>query len=266
MIKKIYAIALALCVLSCNNINKKDDTERAFTIPVSFADKDNILPLSEFIDSVSFIVLETNKQCLIGNVDKIITISDGYLIIDKEIASKIFYFNKEGNFIASIGDKGNSRSEYINLEDVTTDGKIVYVLDSRGRKIVCYSLTGEYLDSYPLPYTAYSFKHIKNKIFAFSCEFTPVNELKKDNSFPSVYIYDFDSKEHICDQFFSDKLRYSELMMTSNNLNPYYLTAYSQKIYEVTPQGLTALVNFEYPTKEKDALNDLFESLEKKIE
>lgn len=121
--------------LSCSKDEKKKSN--ITTISISFSEKENILPLSSFVDTLLYIPLESNDQSLIGEIDKILSIDSGYIIIDKEITSKIFYFDKKGKFISSIGEKGHANNEYISIEDVTTDGNFIYILDTVGPKFLC---------------------------------------------------------------------------------------------------------------------------------
>lgn len=82
-----------LCGCSGNGQIVNDDVV-VIEIPMK---KDNSeFRLSEFVDSISYVPLETNDRCLIGSMDKLIVTDRYYYVIDKETTSSIFCFDTKG--------------------------------------------------------------------------------------------------------------------------------------------------------------------------
>jgi hypothetical protein len=91
--------------------------------------------LSEIIDTVIYIPLETNKECLIGRIDKIIQHNNVFYICDR-ITNTLFLFDKNGKFKSKYNKIGRGPYEYLSLEDIDVDlDGFCYLLDN-GKIIV----------------------------------------------------------------------------------------------------------------------------------
>jgi len=102
-------------------------------------------------DSISFIKLETNPNCLITDLRQL-EMNDS-LIFLLDLSNCLYVFNKEGNFISKIGRKGDGPDEYINLSTFYVDNennKIVIVDDAKG-SFITYDFTGKFLSSIHVP-------------------------------------------------------------------------------------------------------------------
>lgn len=176
--KNIYAILIsAFLIFSCNK-GYKDNDSNFHTIHSPVFDC-KVLAYSEVFDYVHFIKLETNTNCLIGNIDAILYHKNVFYIFDKLISKSVFIFNDEGKYLGRVGNLGNGPGEYISPEFITlnlyTDEILIY--DNTKKIILFYDLMGNYINSIKL----------KNRINAFSV-------LEKDLF---VVYYNYFGKEHI---------------------------------------------------------------------
>lgn len=72
--------------------------------------------IEEFIEEVALVPLETNDECLLGELEKIYE-SDGRLyILDKRKAA-VFVFDKSGKYLYKIERRGNGPEEYVEVSD-----------------------------------------------------------------------------------------------------------------------------------------------------
>ena len=103
----------------------------------------DIFLYSTFYKGSKAILLETNKSCLIGRIDKIQVFDQKIFILDIDMAKSLYIFDMEGHFIRKIGNTGGGPGEYASPSDFTIDreNKIVYVLDSRMRRINKYDIS-----------------------------------------------------------------------------------------------------------------------------
>jgi len=62
-------------------------------------DLNKTAPLSEVFERVIPIVLETTKESLIGEINKVIATSEFLIVLDKSIANALFIFKKDGTFV-----------------------------------------------------------------------------------------------------------------------------------------------------------------------
>jgi len=113
-----------------------------------------ILNMSDFIDSVFYVPLQTTSNSLIGKIDKIYQDENTIIIVDKDVAKAIFIFDNAGKFLSKISKLGEGPDEYKTITDVTVDfsEKKVEVLDNVKRKIFSYDFKGTLKNvlSYPL--------------------------------------------------------------------------------------------------------------------
>ena len=113
------------------------------------------LTLSEIIDSITYIPLETNENCLLGTIhwDDFIY-SDNYILLMPKVDNKIYLFDKTGHFIAQIGDVGAGPGEYLRYSaqlariDEKNNQLIIYVTPPK--QAMYYDLNGKFIESITL--------------------------------------------------------------------------------------------------------------------
>lgn len=127
--------------------------------------------MSDFVSEISYIPLETSEEALLARVHIIIQ-ADEYLIISNR-RGPVKLFSNNGDYIREIGRKGKGPGEYVNIGGVFWDEltKEVIIQDISLNSLLYYSLEGDYLRSFCIPYQTH---------FAY-----PLN----DGSFLGVNIY-----------------------------------------------------------------------------
>ncbi|WP_175552579.1 6-bladed beta-propeller [Tangfeifania diversioriginum] len=117
------------------------------------------LDFNELIDGIRLIPLETNEQCLIGEINKILAMENGYIIFDKR-NKNIFQFNKKGKFLKRIGNIGNGPHEYTDPYDVSLDtlNKQIIIVDLTARKLVKFDYDGDFVKTTPMYFL---FQHLE---------------------------------------------------------------------------------------------------------
>ena len=119
---------------------------------VTLSEKPITIP--EVFKRVRTIILETNKDVRIGEVNSIQVYGDEIFISDIVKSMGVFVFNKEGRYIWRIGKVGQGPGEYTEPSDFTIDkkNKLMYVLDSSSQNILKYNLeTGTYISTLKVP-------------------------------------------------------------------------------------------------------------------
>ncbi len=101
--------------------------DNLITFNIEFTKEDNTgrngEDLSNFAEILSVIPLETTKECLIGEIDKILHVDGVYYIVDRRKAKGIFAFDEEGKFMTSIGYAGRGPGEYVEPTDIFYDSE-----------------------------------------------------------------------------------------------------------------------------------------------
>jgi hypothetical protein len=101
--------------------------------------------LADSIKEHKYVKLETRKDCLIGEISKIILKKKFLYILDKRTRS-IFKFTSDGRFISKIHNQGKGPGEYLSLSDfdIDDDGNL-YLLDMSSKQVLVYEKDGNYL-------------------------------------------------------------------------------------------------------------------------
>lgn len=145
---KFYFIVCFLVFASCSgNRQNKIDTDEIQRLPVvkiepPRGNRLKSLLLSEIADSIHYVALETNKNCLVSPGIGF-SINSGFLFLQ----GQLLFFSPEGKFLNPIGSIGRGPEEYLPTTGSVVDEQngIVYVRD-RGRPnaFVQYFLDGKY--------------------------------------------------------------------------------------------------------------------------
>ncbi|MDR2424199.1 MAG: 6-bladed beta-propeller [Prevotellaceae bacterium] len=164
--KKIINFILIICfAVSCQTKEQKSDNGEIIDAKQTGSEKHSI---ANIVDSYYIIALETNKQCLIKNIDKICFDKDRIFVMDRGGNNKILIFNKTGEFIGTAGGVGYGPGEYAELSDFCIDRKSreIFLLCQRN-KIMRYDYTGQFLESYSLDFFADKMEY-SNQHFYFT--------------------------------------------------------------------------------------------------
>ena len=98
--------------------------------------------IEEFIEEVTLVPLETNDECLLGELEKIHE-SDGCLYISDQRKAAVFVFDKSGKYLYKIERRGNGPEEYVEVSDFDVKDGVVYVLSNPSKRILAYDENGK---------------------------------------------------------------------------------------------------------------------------
>lgn len=142
MRKICMLIAIAL-LTACNGINNEVKNL------LSLEEGAQSLDLRLKIEDISFIPLaDDNPDALFKGVNKCLFKDGRFYILDYMGTSSLTVFNEDGSFLFKIGQIGNGPGEYYEATDFDVSGDLIYLLDSKGRKINSYGLDGKFIKSY----------------------------------------------------------------------------------------------------------------------
>lgn len=125
-------------VISCVSHASKQSALKEYDIDIQQRDA-----ISDFVDSYKTLPLETTKDNLIGNINKVQIIDTCIYVLDKEQAT-IFVFNTEGKYLNKICRQGRAPEEYLGLSDFMVYNADVYCLSHANQKIFVYNMQGDW--------------------------------------------------------------------------------------------------------------------------
>lgn len=156
----IYIIPLfTILVTSCTN---KTNTPQCI-IEESNIENYGTDKLSNTFSNIEFITLETNDDCLLGEIDVIKKRNGKYYIQSGRNALHVF--DEKGNFIQKVGKLGEGPGEYPILSDFEADNKAIYLLSMQ--KLYVYNLDGQFQKVINLEENTRTIKRIPNGFLAF---------------------------------------------------------------------------------------------------
>lgn len=175
-------------------------------IEISPQFSDNSFVFEDVFQSVDIIPLETNSECLIGGITKLVEAYDSYFIMDR-VNNIVAKFDNKGKFITRLGGVGNGPGEYLKIEDllVDRDNRNIKLYDVRGRKIIIYGLDGTYIKEFRLDAFLKSIALAENGYYwGFIGNVTNSNEIQGKKGGELKFIK-FDEKGKILAKIFGQK-------------------------------------------------------------
>lgn len=218
----ISLVLVCVLSLSCKQENKFDTS--CLLINSEFTGKD-CAKLSDFVESIEIIPLETNQECLIENIGKIVKHKDFYYIASaSNVLNKILVFDKNGRFVYGLDKRGLGPHEYIDIGDFD-------VIDNDRIVIVSHSNPGIYV-----------YDMVKDScVLHKSIDINPNSIIAKDSSFyvmnsGSVFheetndlIFRYDKQANLIESFFC--VNNSTLDVISNIKPLVSLSSYRKDLY-----------------------------------
>lgn len=151
MLASLIAIA---ALISCFNVKSEDSI-----FPEDEAQQmyDTTL-LSQFVKIQKIVPLQTNEECLLPDIHKLIKSDSRYFM--SSLTGTVQCFDEQGNYQGKIGNIGAAGNEYVMASDFDVTNHQVYVLTYE--KIVIYDLQGKYLRTIPVSLNASNIKILPN--------------------------------------------------------------------------------------------------------
>ncbi len=159
MLKSSSILIVIVLLFSCSTKNTEvnQDGIKRISMGTEFSNT-----IDYFADTL-IIPLEFCENCIIGDIDKILKVKDGFIISDKNITNEVFKFNDNGAFQFKIGNKGDGLGNYVLPFDISLipSTNQIAILDQNQSKIIFYSLEdGSFLKELPINFQAKSIQFL----------------------------------------------------------------------------------------------------------
>ncbi len=119
----IIIIAIHIGCIQHSNLENINSAKTIFINPLSAKDEIN---LSEFVDSVTYIKLQTDSTCITGRIYSII-ITNKYVYVCDAGQMTVLLFDKKGNFVSKLDKQGPGPDEYKNMSGFFVDDNETYI-------------------------------------------------------------------------------------------------------------------------------------------
>lgn len=144
--KSITGAFLLMLILSCNA--KKPSSITTIDILEGLSTEKEFL-LSEFVDDVEYVKLETNPECLLSWANYLV--GKKYIVaIQSYNPGQVYLFDRFGKYLRKIGAEGKGPQEYTSISSVTADPEETYILvnDYQRDIILKYDFDGNVISQY----------------------------------------------------------------------------------------------------------------------
>lgn len=149
-------ILVLLVQLGCSDEKKADLPIEAEVISID-PESGSQSELSEQIQLVKALKLETTEESLIGDIDKIALHDDRIYILDRFEAKALFVFDTTGSFLFKVGRVGKGPGEFLSPNDFSVGKDGIKVLCDATYKMLEWNKSGDYISEERMPYQAYNF-------------------------------------------------------------------------------------------------------------
>lgn len=254
-IQNSLILASILLLIGCKTGKNSANKSQLEVITISPSSNKEIA-LSDIIEEIEIIQLETNTNNYISDIDKIRFYNNKIYLFEKFGSQKFLCFDINGKFQSKIGSVGKAEGEYITPRDFNINPwhNRIELYDITSNKILYYDMKGEYIGHYALNKKLRAFTIIDS--LNYGCfndgeyEDTPYN-------FFTTSSESFEVKNL--------NLKFQGQRDIMNGVNPFYeyqnniLFAYSlnNTIYKVTKNGIQPryTINYEAAEIPSDILN-----------
>ena len=191
--KRVFLLLFVFILCAPNLVAQQKDH---YTIDLSGKEKKaEIVNLSSIASDIDYIPLEITKESYITGVFRLIKTSENLLVLDYNNMkyTRLLIFDLDGSFIKLIQSEGKGPGEYVSISDFTYDpvNKLIVILDSYQKKVLHFSLSGEFVKEYAIDVYTQNISFIEpNHI----CMLIPLSRVKPDNDgkLYNLLVYDLE--------------------------------------------------------------------------
>lgn len=148
ILKNTCLFLLLVTLFSCNGSSKDSiiDFVGSETIVIN-KNPSEARPISELLDSVEYIKLETSSKSLIKDIRDVVFAKDRFYIQNGR--ENLLCYDRSGKFLFQIGGNGRGPGEYASCHQVVIkeEQNRIWIVDKQLMKILQYDLEGKFIDS-----------------------------------------------------------------------------------------------------------------------
>lgn len=227
----IYLFVIGTCLAACSYIESNSE------MIVIDLNKDvfKTIPYSFFVDSITYIPLETTEECLIGKIRDVI-ISDSIVFVLKDERNEILLFNNQGKYLRKIFHEGEGPGEYRVINQMSYNEKR-QSLSISSHKIIEYDLYGNLKNEFTPPFYTVDLHLFDNGEYLLS--------RLESQDMPDILVALVDSSGNIVRELLEKNQKY-RIEVT----NYWELISWNDKVHFISPQ----IDNILYSCGEDDSL------------
>jgi len=237
-------------------------------IDVMNAEESSVALETILFGKMEVIKLESNPNSYLADITKVIFAKERFYVLDSSLGN-LLVFDKSGNFLFKIGNRGDGPGEHVGIVDFTIDKSrgLVGLLSLSSSQVHFFDLDGKFKESQKLNYQASKLVSLGDgKVAYFLTYFDKsLKNFKMTNSKGEVIYEHFDFPQHT----FRLGLYNITGLLTANNEGVLYSDATSPIIHQITENGTTypkyefKLGKNAWPEEDKYLIKLFFDKIQK---
>jgi hypothetical protein len=231
-------LVLMVYLTSCDHPEKSTDPLSLKRIEVS--PDPTKFTLSQIVDSIQFVVLETDPDALIGTTSKLLVTDSAIYVMENYQRKSVLAFNRQGDFLYRVGRQGKGPGEFTDLDDICINKQNQCVVsDFSGKKILFFDNHGAFIREIKPTFYPSKIGCINNDLYVVTSYFpnslinilsmggtsTPV-KFKDDPDFRS---YDHTLRESPQGFYFQQYLDDTVYKIDNEEIKPCYLVDFGER-------------------------------------
>lgn len=190
---------------------------------------DNIIDISELIQDVEFVRLETSDDCIIGQIDKLIQHKGDYYVLDRRMKKVLLRFDKNGRFMNTIGRQGRGPGEYNEPTDFIIVDTTVVILDQYSRSLSFFDCSGKFIETKKNDQVIYEITYLGGDLIL-----AVTGENRKDVKNYELLVMDMNGNIHAKSIYNSNTINYSSgYSSVHNETGATYFKSLRSDVFEV---------------------------------
>ena len=207
--------------------------------------ENNKIPISEVLEEVIFLPLETTNESLIGDIRSIKYYNNKYFIQDRD---KVLCFNADGTFLSKLGSFGSGPDQYSSCDQFVIDEINGYLMINSQRtrmELLMYDSTLQFLSKRKYNDPLESIIPIDGKGFCF---YLGNRNSESNKHYVKAFDYDFNVQNNYIEKSFSIGQSITSPFYSSYSYQnkAYVYPMFENVIYEVDMDGYVPKYRFDF--------------------
>ena len=211
------------------------------------------LYISQFVDSISRIVLDVDSKDPIGEIIRVTKVDYNRLIVLGKAGNEksLFLFEKDGRYLNKVGSQGRGPGEYVSLTSYVFDGAngIIHLYDASQMSIYKYNLDGSFLEKLKVDLIFEDFTITKTGNYIY---YSPIEKKNMNNKgfLPrGIYLADRNGRYlsiiHTLEQ--PDNYQFfNQFFFTRSEISSNLLSSFDDRLYSFDANRLNTVIDIDF--------------------
>ena len=169
--KMKFKFGIVLCMITSCHSNMRENVHADKVITFK---EEGIASISQDIDSVSYLPLESDSLAYFSNGTKVV-FREGKIFVGDLFQHKIVVYSDAGKFLFTLNSRGRAANEYLEIKSFCVTDHEIAIIDNYNHFFKIYDVeTGRFLMNKKMPFVAWDVEGLDRGGYVFA--FSPANK------------------------------------------------------------------------------------------